>query len=84
MKHLNEVINMSEPLIEAENRTTCPNTGACLLAFIEYLSQVINMERNYVIEFEDNVAYNANSKDEAIKLFRADYGSDVEIISIED
>ena len=42
------------------------------------------MERNYVIRFEDWDAYNANSKDDAIKKFRADHGDDAEIINIED
>ena len=41
------------------------------------------MLQNYVIRFEDWDAYNAESKDEAIKKFRADHGTDAEIINIE-
>lgn len=38
--------------------------------------------KNFVIEFKDWDAYNAESKEEAIKKFRADHGNDAEITDI--
>lgn len=42
------------------------------------------MERNYVIRFVDWDAYNAENKEEAIKKFRTDHGTDAEILHVGD
>jgi len=39
--------------------------------------------RNYTIRYEDSTAYNAKSKEEAVKLFKCDY-PDAEIIEIQE
>lgn len=41
------------------------------------------MKKNYNIEFTDEVAYNANSKEDAIKQFRTEHGNNAVIINIE-
>lgn len=38
--------------------------------------------KNWVIEFEDSTAYNCETREEAIKQFRQEYGDDVEILNV--
>lgn len=43
-----------------------------------------NMIRNFVIKYESWEAYDAESKEEAIKMFKADGHEDDEIIEVEE